>query len=332
MKTRSQSTTAGTVRLDNMLDNDTVRLIFKHVLGGADLQAALCTCKRWAAMANDEGLWRSRVLDEWAGLPTTSVSSWKSRYLTLWRAENSPPPPTDDDPDAFTLDVLNDAYEFVVHVKCSGQLLATGTAPVELTSVEAYAGEAMGGAGANRHNGVAFMAGFESPFHLPSGLFDEIDHNADPPVLKMDRSRLDFCIHVMRKADAKVAHFLTCSLVQPAYLDGDGQMSYGQAELVGVGAVHLRWRSVLARAPPSWQPLMKHALLEGPADGEMNGEVEIQHANDDIDADESHCPVTSIKLIVGKCTSFGEGPWAPEFRTPLTLPDMPSILAALSWG
>ena len=103
----------------------------------------------------------------------------------------------------------------------------------------------------------------------------------------------------------------------------------GQLEAVGVGAPFLRWDHRLQRAHPSW-----HALLEAPADGEMLGWIEeiisITVADPDVDYEESwpSC-IRSIKFTFGKSTHFGQGPFGAAFRTPLTLPDMPAILASL---
>ena len=333
MRTRSQSTITSQHALDHptivSLDHDTLRTIFTS-LSAIDFQAALRTCKQWSALSTDAATWHARVLNEWSGLPTAGVNSWKDRYLSLWRAENNPPPVDTEDVDEFTVTKLNGAYDFVVHVKdASGKLIATGTAPVALTEVEAYAGEAMGGEGPNQDDGIRICAAFETAFDLPSGLSAEYDY-IEPPLV-MDLVRIDMHIHVARKCDGKVAHFLTCGLVQPAYLDSSGDGSwFGEIDAIGVGAVYNRW-SKQARAPPSWLPLMKHALPEGPADGLMNGEIEVG-ADDPFNVDEQPKSIKSIKFTFGKSTCLGEGPWAPCFRTSLTLRDMPGILAALRWA
>jgi len=327
------------------LDHDTLRTIFTF-LSGPDIQASLRTCKPWSALASDDALWRALVRNAWSGLPTSGVTSWKDRYVSLWGAENALPPPTNDD--AFTLAKLNGEYKFITIVKDkSGERVATGTAPVELKPVEAYVGPAMGGPGSVYDNGILICSEFEEPFDLPSELMDYSSYINQPPqpapvwnVSAMERVRLDMHIHVARTSDAKIAHFLSCSLVQPMDEGDDGEW-YGQAEAIGVGAPFLQWGYRQARIRPSWLSLMKHALPDGSAEGEMNGEISmvVDAAPEDpsktMDTTKDNNPIKtkplSMELNFGKEIYLGEGGFAPCFRTSLILPDMPAILAALSW-
>ena len=61
MRTRSQTTTTASIAA-TALNHDTLRTIFTS-LGAADLQAALRTCKAWAALAADDALWRASAHD-----------------------------------------------------------------------------------------------------------------------------------------------------------------------------------------------------------------------------------------------------------------------------
>lgn len=314
------------------IDHDALRTVFKH-LSAADLQAALRSCKQWSALATDDALWRGRTLNEWPGLlamnAPVSKWAWKERYMSLWRAENAAPPDEGED-EALTLAALNEAYEFVVHVKdAAGQLIATGTAPVELTDVEAYAGPVMGGNGANCGDGVQICANFPTAFSLPSGLFDYM-RPAEP---MDDLVRLDMHVHVARKADGKVAHFFSASLTRHCNLDECVNGSYvGGLDAIGVGSAFPHWRQ-LRRALPSWLPLMKHALPEFPEGGTMDvecmgGEMFVESVRDDGTPEDDIGRIESIKLAIGKTACFGQDPFAPCFRTSLTLPDMPGILAS----
>ena len=63
-RTRSSTSTAAAAAPFPELDQDTLRCVFAK-LDAQSLQRAFRTCTSWAAMANDEALWRGLVLQEW---------------------------------------------------------------------------------------------------------------------------------------------------------------------------------------------------------------------------------------------------------------------------
>jgi hypothetical protein len=60
------------------LDRDLLRTLFA-LLDGRSLQHALQTCKNWASMAKDDGLWKAR----WSGSGPSSVAAPRPQ---AWRA------------------------------------------------------------------------------------------------------------------------------------------------------------------------------------------------------------------------------------------------------
>jgi len=315
------------------LDRDLLRTLFA-LLDGRSLQHALQTCKNWASMAKDDGLWKARVEREWPELCgsapapglASSVSVHRARYLTLWRAENISTLSADAAPNLFALTELNSQYEFVVHVKdSSGEILASGSGPVELTSGEGRAGDAMGGGEFEVDNTLHFTAAFHPhPLCLPSSLLAD-SRNGENMV------HVNLSVQVRRRSDAKVSPFLTCTIDHYCF-QGDG-FEYGFLTGVGIGSVVRRGYGSNQRRPLPWVGLIKHALPYAPADGHMEGELSAEFNEDGLAEDLDEIPpFDKIRLKFEKRACLGDGPWAPAFTTPLTLADMPDILASLTWA
>ena len=102
---------------------------------------------------------------------------------------------------------------------------------------------------------------------------------------------------------------------------------------VGIGSVVRRGYGSNQRRPLPWVGLIKHALPYAPADGHMEGELSAEFNEDGLAEDLDEIPpFDKIRLKFEKRACLGDGPWAPAFTTPLTLADMPDILASLTWA
>ena len=347
---RSRSTVAPSPFLE--LDQDTLRFVLKS-LDGVSLQRAFQTCTSWAVMASDDELWRGLVEQEWPLLPRSGTVSWRKRYVTLWRAEHHGPEAADAKADVCTLSALNSDYDFLFHIKHSnGTLLATARCcPVELTEDYAEAGECCGmGEGGSRINDALLLsAKFSEGLHLPRDVFASPHRCSqalgDEPV--QEPLWAGVTIHVSRKSDDKVAHLLTGNLDH--YTFQDAWRYGGQLNGPGVGSLLINNGYSSVRSSPLWAPSVQHALIRAPVDGtmEMNLQVELMSPGEEGEGedtsgteedqwpDQNDCtppPFFAMRLKFTKHSCFGDGPFAPTFRTPLTLPDMPHILASLSWA
>jgi len=328
------------------LDQDTLRCVFSKISDAQSLQQALRTCTNWAAMANDEALWQVLVQQEWPLLlPAPNPPSWRARYLSLWRAEYSRSDVRESVAERFTLSTLNASYEFLVHIKHSkGPLLATARcSPVELTVgyTEACDICSQGEHGSQVDDTILLTARFPEGLCLPRDIF--ADNVPDDCLCWAGLS-----IHVARKADGKVAHFLTGNFDH--YTFQDAWKYGGELNSPGVGPPLFFHRYGSGRRNPLWAPFVKHAMVglggTPPADGtmKMELEVELETSGEGDEEDEEgrwpdqddYTPPAFFALHL-KFTKFSTpmgdmGPFSPAFNTPLTLRDMPDLLDSLSWA
>jgi hypothetical protein len=326
------------------LDRDALRCVFK-LLDMVSLGRVFQTCTACAAMAEDEDLFRALAESTWPGFPMVRDNvSWKARCVALWRAETEGPTASST-PD-MDLSHLNDAYELIVHVRRAssptsnvvdatpGALLAVAKATIELTQSEVCAGPGMGeGFLHMADNVVSIIAMFEDTLHIPEDILD------GKYAERQEMRWADVSIHVARKSDDRVAHLVTGCIDHYSF-QGDG-FDYGNLHGVGVGRLVINDGYRAERTSVPWASLITKAHMDAPANGSLEGEIELDldypeaaNANDeDPHFLDSPPPVRALRMKFAKgATSLGEGPWAPCFSTPLTLPDMPGILNVLKWA
>ena len=306
------------------LDHDLLRCVFSF-LDARSLQQAFLVCKSWAGLADDEVLWKALMQSEWPELATSTCapSAVRHRFLSLWRAENMAL--AGINADTFTLEQLNEAYTFIVSVKDAGRrLLGSGGGAVRLTTSQAHAGAAMGGGEYDVDNAILFTCAFKEcqPLCLPNGILSE-----------RDDTYVEVYVHVRRVHDEAVAHLLTCTIDHYTFQDS---FEYGFLTGVGVGPVRRRGYAENMRTGVPWTHLITHALHDAPSDGKVTGEIETTYAEGQEVGEEydyeSVPGLGEVRLKFAKNAVLGqEGPFAPAFETPLTLPDMPAILASLDW-